>query len=226
MLNMASCKFQQVFQYHTLFCHCDITPQAYTEHFHRLFSIPTPTAPLVVDLPNPHALPISPANILDKLLHIFKPSRANGVSAHPIQLVGYLCQASFLTLSDFFEHIATTFIPHAWNTISITRVYKKKGGSCLPINYWTVFAISPLPKLFQAYFDQYLICTVRIQGCHARFCACYQFENLVLCLDFAIDQVMAYKKGFLLAFLDIKKAFDRVPHELLFRVLLEQYGVN
>ena len=43
---------------------------------------------------------------------------------------------------------------------------------------------------------------------------------------FAIDWVMAHEKHLVLAFLDLKKAFDKVPRALLFRVSLEWYGVD
>ena len=49
----------------------------------------------------------------------------------------------------------------------------------------------------------------------------HKLEDLVVCLDSAIDQAMAHKKGLVLVFLDLQKAFYRVPHTLLFRVLLE-----
>ena len=59
----------------------------------------------------------------------------------------------------------------------------------------------------------------------AGFHAHHWLENLVVCLDFAIDWAMAHKKYLVLTFLDLVKAFDRVPVALLFRVLLE-YGVD
>ena len=51
-------------------------------------------------------------------------------------------------------------------------------------------------------------------------------EDLVVCFDFTIDQVITHKKCWVLAFLDLKKAFDRVPHALIFRVLPEYYEVD
>ena len=72
------------------------------------------------------------------------------------QLVYYLTQANLQMLSNFFAHLTTTFLPHAWNTFFITLIYKNNGDSCLHANYKMVSIILLLPKLPHTCFKWYL----------------------------------------------------------------------
>lgn len=54
----------------------------------------------------------------------------------------------------------------------------------------------------------------------------HRLEDLLLLVDYILDRAQASKTPLALAFIDLEKAFDRVPRARLFSLLLHHYHIN
>jgi len=77
--------------------------------------------------------------------------------------------------------------------------------------------------------DKRLSKLVEQHGLHAKgqagFCKDYRTTNQLIILQILIEQNKAKKKPLYFYFVDFKKAFDTVPHEMLWQVLAN-FGVE
>lgn len=132
------------------------------------------------------------------------------------------------SISALFDHVASTYIPAAWNTLAITPVHKK-GDPTLAKNYRSIWVMGPFAKLFMSCINRYLTSYSEINGLRAPtqagFRPKHRREDLALALDLAIDRARATRKELALAFIDLEKAFDRVPRDKLMHVLLYEHGL-
>ena len=90
--------------------------------------------------------------------------------------------------------------------------------------------MGPFPKLFTACLNREVTKQSDDNGWRAAtqvgFRQYHRLEDMVLAVDYAIDRAKAKRRALALAFLDLEKAFDRVPREKLITVLLDYYGLN
>ena len=202
---------------------------ALTANFTSVFDLPCePTQP-VCDRPNPPDLPFTPDDLASALTHGFAASKSSGPSTVPTQLLKYLSADCYASLSSIFNHFAATSLPAAWLTSSATAIHKK-GDPTVAANYRCIAVMGPFCKLFASCLNREL---TRQSDQHAwraptqvGFRRHHRLEDMVLAVDFAIDRAKAQRKPLALAFLDLEKAFDRVPRDRLVTLLLTHYNVN
>ena len=54
----------------------------------------------------------------------------------------------------------------------------------------------------------------------------HRLEDLVIAVNFVVDVARSNRQPLAIAFMDLEKAFDKVPKDRLFMVLCEHYHMN
>jgi len=161
--------------------------------------------------------------------------RANGFSGYPAELLRYaqdyappgegapphlLGQA----VTDIFNAMLRTGrIPPRKNVLTVTPVVKDAGGDILnPSNYRPIAVPEPLMRLYASIIDSRLVGYLEREGlrCDAQTGFRPGFSTLhnILTLQHFIDRSSATQPLYC-CFLDLSKAYDRVPRTLLWEVL-------
>ena len=147
----------------------------------------------------------------------------------PTQLLKYVSSSCYQYLSSIFNHFAATQLPDAWLTSAITAVFKK-GDPNEAKNYRCIAVMGPFPKLYTSCLNRHLTALADANDwrapTQAGFRKHHRLEDMVLAIDFAIDRAQAKRTPLALAFLDLEKAFDRVPRDRLIATLLNHYTLN
>ena len=90
--------------------------------------------------------------------------------------------------------------------------------------------MGPFPKLYTSCLNRQLTALADANGwrapTQAGFRKHHRLEDMVLAIDFALDRAQAQRTPLALAFLDLEKAFDRVPRDKLIATLLHQYEID
>ena len=132
-------------------------------------------------------------------------------------------------ISAIFNHFASTNLPDAWLMSAVTAVFKK-GDPNNAKNYRCIAVMGPFPKLYTSCLNRQLTAWADAKGwrapTQAGFRKHHRLEDMVLAIDFALDRAQAQRTPLALAFLDLEKAFDRVPRDKLIATLLHQYDID
>ena len=183
----------------------------------------------VCESPSPPDLPFTPDHLADALDHGFAASKSSGPSAVPTQLLKYLAPTCYAPLSSIFNHFASTALPSAWRTSAVTAIHKK-GDPADATNYRCIAVMGPFPKLYASCINREITTLSNRNSWRAPtqvgFRRHHRLEDMVLAVDFAIDRAKAQRKPLAIAFLDLEKAFDRVPRAKLIALLSTHYQLN
>ena len=140
-----------------------------------------------------------------------------------------MSSSCYAPLSSIFNHFASTTIPTAWLTSAVTAVHKK-GDRSNAVNYRCVAVMGPFPKLFMSCLNRRITALSDDKAWRAPtqvgFRKHHRLEDMVLAVDFALDRAKAKRQPLALCFLDLEKAFDRVPRDKLVALLLHHYNIN
>ena len=109
-------------------------------------------------------------------------------------------------------------------------MFKGKGDPRAACNYRTVAVGGPLPKLFMSCINRHLTGLAEGNAWRAPtqvgFRPKHRLEDLVVLVDYLVDTAKRTRTALALAFIDLEKAFDRVPRARLFSLLLDHYGIG
>ena len=119
--------------------------------------------------------------------------------------------------------------PSAWKTAKVTPIYKGQGSKDDKNNYRPISVLPLLSKIFEKHVHQALYSYMRnnnlLYTLQSGFRRSYLTETALICLtdqllsDMEKDQVSG------LVFVDYKKAFDLIDHDILLSKL-EAYGIT
>jgi hypothetical protein len=128
-----------------------------------------------------------------------------------------------MPLLTTFNYFLAKGFPEALCTRVVHMLFK--GGDAFEFDNYRGIMVGPiLAKLFAMIFDKRLNewaeqHGLRVKG-QAGFCKDYLISDQLFILRTLIKQSKAKKKPFYCCFVDFKKAFDIVPHEVLWHVLV------
>ncbi|UYV77830.1 hypothetical protein LAZ67_15002500 [Cordylochernes scorpioides] len=166
---------------------------------------------------------ISPLEIAREIASL-KNNKAAGYDSIPNEAIKALPENGLILLSNLFNKILTkSQVPSQWSKTIIQPILKN-GDPNAPSNYRGIALISNLSKLFTSILKNRLSNWIEnrklIAENQAGFRRGYSCQDHIFTLTSLIQMTLNRKRRKLYAFfVDLKKAFDTVPHLLLWRKL-------
>ena len=171
---------------------------------------------------------ITPKNI-EELLKLMPSHKAAGSDGIVARILKIAAPAISLPLSRLINHcIDTGTFPSAWKTVKVSPIYKGQGSKDDKNNYRAISVLPLLSKIFEKHVHQALYSYMRnnnlLYTLQSGFRRSYSTETALIRLtdqllsDMDKDQVSG------LVFVDYKKAFDLIDHDILLSKL-EAYGI-
>ncbi|UYV76819.1 hypothetical protein LAZ67_14002099 [Cordylochernes scorpioides] len=186
----------------------------------------SPPQRIVADIPTlliPIDAEISLLEIAREIASL-KNNKAAGYDSIPNEDIKALPDNSLIILSNLFNKILIkSQVPSQWSKTIIQPIFKN-GDPNAPSNYRGIALISNLSKLFTSILKNRLSNWIEnrklITENQAGFRSGYSCQDHIFTLTSLIQMTLSRKRRKLYAFfVDLKKAFDTVPHLLLWRKL-------
>lgn len=119
-------------------------------------------------------------------------------------------------------------VPGRWGKIIVLPIYKGKGDTGECGNYRGIALLDHIAKVYERILEKRL--RRRIEGQLGEEQYGYRkgrsTSDLLFALRIVLEKSWEFNKTVYIAFLDLKKAFDSVPRNTLWRMLGEVYGVE
>ena len=162
---------------------------------------------------------ISPPAMISRLKKLDKSS-APGASSIPTKVLIHCATELALPLSILFNKcVSTSRFPDELKIAHITPIFKGKGDKNDAENYRPISVLSPVGKLFEKILTEQL--TDHLEGNYLLNRAQHGFRRGLSCetaLNTIVENWRASiddRKSVVAVFLDLKKAFDTINHDLL-----------
>ena len=121
-------------------------------------------------------------------------------------------------------------VPDSWQTTAIAPVWKRKGDPDDASMYRDISVVHPLAKLYARVLLGRLDTAAAARHLHAPeqagFRQGYRIEDHQLLLTYLMLSAAQGRGPLAVAFLDLEKAYDRVPHRRLWSVFVEELGIS
>ena len=184
----------------------EVNPEFYLSHTDKAFHLKTPSLDVVFNL-----------------LRNIDEKKATGLDMIPSKLLKMAASIVTPSLTAIFtKSIITGIYPTEWNMARVTPVFKKGEKSDLN-NYRLISVIPVVSKVFEKIvYDQlyqYLNDNQLLSSCQSGFRSLH--STLTALLEATNSWSVNIDNGFLngVVFIDLKKAFDTIDHEIILRKL-------
>ena len=184
----------------------EVNPEFYLSHTDKAFHLKTPSLDVVFNL-----------------LRNIDEKKATGLDMIPSKLLKMAASIVTPSLTAIFtKSIITGIYPTEWKMARVTPVFKKGEKSDLN-NYRPISVIPVVSKVFEKIvYDQlyqYLNDNQLLSSCQSGFRSLH--STLTALLEATNSWSVSIDNGFLngVVFIDLKKAFDTIDHEIILRKL-------
>lgn len=199
------------------------TEYEFKEHFERMYNPSAVIVPNIDELQSDVYMPvlddpILPQEVQDQVKRL-KCGKACGPDGVPPGIFKLLPPAWILTITTLFNSVFTSATyPSSWVTAKLFTVFKR-GSRALVSNYRGISVINSFAKLYDmvlcARLNRWFSPYREQAGCQAgRGC----LEHIVT-LRLLCDVARRKKFKLFITFVDFSQAYDRVPRDVMFRVL-------
>ena len=207
--------------------------KAWHEHYARLFNIefdwPSAELPDVAPVAGPR--PDVPTALLQKCLNKAKSGKApspTGVVVEMLKAAGDEGVTLLKQLTD--EVFSSGEIPKDWEESIILNLFKGKGAALERGNYRALKLTDQVMKLLERVLDSYIRKMVNIDDMQFGFVPGRGTTDAIFIVRQLQEKYLAVNKPLYFAFVDLEKAFDRVPRKVLWWALrscgVEEWAVR
>ena len=201
---------------------------AWKEHYQRLLNeeFPWDKEGLEVDEPI-----IGPRPQIDKesvrtALNKMKKGKASGTSGVVTEMLLASGEAGIERMTNLFNRIVDEKeIPAEWNTSVIVNCFKNKGEATERGNYRGLKLLEHMMKVFERVIEQEIRRVVDIDAMQFGFMPGRGTIDAIFIVRQLQEKYLEKKKKLYLAFVDLEKAFDRVPRDVV-RWAMRKLGVD
>ena len=168
---------------------------------------------------------ISIAEVADavKEMKLGKAAGPSGVVAEMVKLAG---DDGIIWMKEIFNQVIHEGkIPDDWRKSWMVTVYKGKGDALDCGSYRGIKLLDQVMKVFERVIDKRLSNIVKVDDMQFGFSAGKGTTDAIFVVRQVQERVLDKDKDLWLAFIDLEKAFDRVPREVLWWAL-RQSGVE
>ena len=151
-----------------------------------------------------------------KVLGKMKAGKAIGLDLIPIEIWKCLGEKGLEWLVEFFNVIfRTAKMPSKWRTGTIISVYKNEGNIQDCNNYRVVKLLSYTMKLREKMIERWLRKDISISENQCDFIPGRSTTEAIHFIRRLTELYKVRKKDLHMVFIDLKKAYDRIPREVL-----------
>ncbi|EYC38408.1 hypothetical protein Y032_0718g1795 [Ancylostoma ceylanicum] len=190
----------------------DYVEKISTEEFTHL---PIPQLP-------PTQGPVPPITVeeTEATLKQMKSGKATGPDDVAVELWKSKCWGPAAWLTEIFNQVIEgTSVPLDWQRCTTIPIWKGKGSSTDCSNYRVIHLLSHSMKVFEHILDRRIRDIVSLSTNQCGFVARCGTTDAIHAARLLIGKHRERQKALHIAFPDLEKAFDRMPHELIWYAL-------
>jgi hypothetical protein len=146
-------------------------------------------------------------------------NKATGPDELPIEVIKLMKQIGLQWVTSMLEDIQNNGIPEIWKYSTITPLYKQKGDPLNCNNYRGIKLLSHSLKLWERVIEARFREIVNISERQYGFQKGKSTIQPMFCLRILQEKFREFDKGLHLVFVDLEKAYDTVPRELIWYCL-------
>ena len=154
-----------------------------------------------------------------KQLERMKANKATGPDEIPIELVKKLKDRGLVWITEVIRTIIRDGIPLDWRGSITTPIYKNKGDPLDCGNYRGIKLLSHSLKLMERVIEARLREIVTIKKNQYGFQKGKSTTEPMFCLRMIQEKFREYNKPLHMVFVDLEKAYDTIPRELIWHCL-------
>ena len=152
-------------------------------------------------------------------LEKMKKGKAAGPDEFPIEIVKRLGDTGVSWMTSVLRDIQKKGIPAAWRKSRITPLYKQKGDPLNCSNYRGIKLLSHCLKLWERIVESRLRSIVELSKRQYGFQKGKSTTQPMFCLRILQERMREYQQDLHLVFVDLEKAYDTVPRDLIWYCL-------
>lgn len=217
-LKLANGRFPQVKRHTNV-----ITNQKLCEHYQTLFEAVPISINEIASGGNTHNEPDLTMEELESGLKRMTNGKApgmNGIRSELVKYGGHLLHEKVLEEMNRYWR-GEERIPGRWVEAEVLSIYKKKGDKLDPNNYRSIFLLDVVGKLYSAMVCERLLAYSEPQMANTQtgFRRNLSTSQAILAARHLIQSARDQHSPLVLAFVDLKKAFDSVSHRAIMNAL-------
>lgn len=211
----------------------DSKMKAWVEHYARLLNVefewPSDTLPEVDPVAGP------PPSVSKEMIRKAIKKMKCGKAAGPSGIVAEMLKASGEEGVDMLRQLTEAIIcgdavPKDWEESFIVNLYKGKGEALIRGNYRGLKLTDQVMKLLECVLEPWIRGMVKIDEMQFAFVPGRGTTDAIFTVRQMQEKYIAAKKPLFFAFVDLEKAFDRVPRKVLWWALrslgVEEWAVR
>ena len=191
---------------------------AWKQHYERLSNVEFPWDPDHLTHTDPvlGAAPLITSEMVSKAVAKMKPGKAAGPSGIIAEMLKAGNEQCFQLLADLANCIISeNKIPEDWEESFLISLYKGKGDALERGNYRGLKLLEQTLKVVERIIENFIRDQVSIDDMQFGFMPGRGTTDAIFILRQMQEKYLAKKLPLYFAFVDLEKAFDRVPHDVI-----------